>query len=113
MSLSSIRARVDAATPGPWEAHANCGYCGITKRDRDNTPIWRADGATFGDGVFTAHAKTDIPLLLKVAEAAKELDEWAVDAMGRGFGDPQPITLCGRARFDKLRAALAELEAAE
>ena len=66
LDLDAIRARADAATPGPW------GFCIPHNRDWPNPdPIF---GATPGDEVawtrrnadwnFIAHAREDIPALL-------------------------------------------------
>lgn len=76
--LAAIRARCEAATPGPWDAHANIGYCGIMA-DGDKRPLLRADTCTFADGAFIAHAREDVPALLdevaRLRAKARELDD--------------------------------------
>lgn len=68
-ALDDIRARVEAATPGPWkltdEAHAyylgSAGYAQVG---------WL-------DALFIAHARTDIPALLAAVDAVLALaDMW-------------------------------------
>ena len=61
--LDAIRARCDAATPGPWrlkglEIHGDSkpGRCGLL--------IYDEGGHDKKDARFIAHARTDIPALL-------------------------------------------------
>ena len=112
MSLSSIRARVKAATEGPWRRDDGSPRLVMAKKVRQiaSVGMW---GCVFSkvderNAEFIAHARADIPLLLKVAEAAKKLD---------GF-EPEDIDCeVWEADYQEavkvLRAALAELEAAE
>lgn len=94
MSLASIRARVEAATEGEWHAEEIVGEYHIV----DWYPFGDSIGEFYreGDAEFAAHAKHDIPLLLKVAEAAKAQLQ---------MRNPETVAA--------LRAALAELESSE
>lgn len=79
--LAAIRARVEAATKGPWKLG-----------DPDHPDLYTYDwpengegviasgdyGAFYGnlaDGEFCAHARTDVPKLLAIAEAAMALPD--------------------------------------
>jgi hypothetical protein len=67
MSLRTIKERVEAATPGPWTADEVWWVC---QPGEDGDII--VDGATPpepADAAFVAHARTDVPALLRVAEA--------------------------------------------
>jgi hypothetical protein len=102
MSLSSIRSRVEAATPGPWdwedpyrlEQPLEFGMV-VTYIDRFESKPSPADRT------FIAHARQDIPALLRVAEAAAAVLERSL----HGACEEE------RCPYYALRAALAELEA--
>ena len=81
MSLETIKERADAATPGPWAQSGNAarphwyvsnpevlvhGFGMVREPDTVKATVerWTADAA------FIAHARQDIPALLRVAEAA-------------------------------------------
>ena len=112
MSLDSIRARVEAATSEPWLAEEIAGAHHVMV------------GYPFGDtiGVFNeeddaelaAHARADIPLLLKVAEAAEGVCIICkLQGHGTSFRDCWYVSDGdGRCRC-RVGAALAELEAGE
>ena len=80
--LEAIRAREQAATPGPWESRRYRSSDGSPAAHIDVVPIEKGDlrptlpiawnGSVTGDNdmVFIAHSRADIPLLLAVAEAA-------------------------------------------
>ena len=66
-NIKAIRARCDAATPGPWrleglEIHGNAkpGRCGLL--------IYDEGGHDKKDARFIAHARADIPALLAYIE---------------------------------------------
>ena len=106
MSIESIRARVEAATPERWNAEEIVGeyHVMVGYPFGDTIGVFNEEG----DAELAAYARTDIPLLLKVAEAAKKLD---------GF-EPEDIDCeVWEADYQEavkvLRAALAELEAGE
>lgn len=90
MSIESIRARLEAATPGPWRAmhdheipdapHSLGEVWGslsesdyLLAHDGDPAPSGRADAD------FIVHAITDVELLLAVAEAARRLYAASLD----------------------------------
>ena len=103
MSLESIRDRVEACPQWNHEAEKGSDYWYVTISDSEQMVFSAQERAE-----FIAHARADIPLLLKVAEAAKKLD---------GF-EPEDIDCeVWEADYQEavkvLRAALAELEAAE
>ena len=131
MSLSSIRARVEAATKGPWAVRdrgeelvgrvldvVRPHVSGKSSRQPRAIILQWYDaevpigGRTSRDAEFIAHARTDIPLLLKVAEAARESIMWRGEVCPEWpemkHGDC--ISRCGNRR---VCAALAELEAGE
>lgn len=75
--LAEIKARCDAATPGPWYADGWAAW-----DDLENTFVELSD---FGaDAKFIAHARTDIPALVAEVERLQnenkhlkeELREW-------------------------------------
>lgn len=66
--LAAIRARCDAATPGPWRR-------GIGNQSRLTYSPHKDIIADAGpvNGTLIAHARADVPALLAVAEAAARL----------------------------------------
>ena len=88
--LAAMRARCEAATPGPWRCDERVGatavYTGefrscfmdwsqddfIAYRDRvrDGDGRWPDASQTEADFAFIAHARADMPALLAVVEAA-------------------------------------------
>lgn len=74
--LEAIEARAAAATPGPWR---QARYGGVETAD-GNTLIFQAhDLAQFveADEIFTAHARTDIPVL--IAEIRRLRDNFGTE----------------------------------
>jgi hypothetical protein len=120
MSIDSIRARVEVATDGPWKYDPRPPYAYVWGPDGDAVArVWggyfKSTDETFNDdddnAEFIAHARTDIPLLLKVAEAAKEQVMWEGQICPWFPGlKHEDCERCGNA---VLCAALAELETAE
>jgi hypothetical protein len=119
MSIESIRAREQAATPGPWTGYA-VGSEGahVTETKPSGRPNRLGRIARLydqpvkqatADADFIAHARQDIPAPLRVAEAAQSVAPFLV-AMHKALGDlyvnPRVI---GDA--ERLAAALAGLEA--
>ena len=112
MSLDSIRARVEAATEGPWEVCdaeqtvrvVDGHHSGEIMYDRsmESGDDWAE--AYRVDAEFLAHAHTDISLLLKVAEAAKNRVKCVY---------PYKASECKGCPDSALCRAIAELEAAE
>lgn len=91
--LDAIRARVEAATPGPWFAWSR-GVGWLIGLDPDANQCipggFRTDIAREADAEFIAHARTDVPALL--AEVEQLRAQWdAVLALHRpdgGVGGP-------------------------
>ena len=83
--LRAIRARVDAATEGPWEAFGttvgaftgpgDCGGCsGLLSPEHEPSCYWsEIAGASEPDAEFIAASRTDLPALLAAVEAVMEL----------------------------------------
>lgn len=77
MTLEEIAARADAATPGPWEfkdtskkdwySYEVNGPERFDSNGNDGNFIHRT--THFDDANFIAHARTDIPKLLKIIRA--------------------------------------------
>jgi hypothetical protein len=85
--LKAIRARAEAATPGPWRFQAyvsdpgrpeEFGIAGASEIDGCPTLV-SGDGFLFEekDARFVAHARTDVPALLAALEAAQALNREA------------------------------------
>lgn len=70
--LEAIRARKDAATPGPWDAPLLGGVW-----TDDDGGGWITTDAEDANAEFIAHARTDIPDLL---EAIDRLRSMLIDA---------------------------------
>lgn len=79
IDIDAIRARAEAATPGPWEWNTERfkgGWSGITGKDNaeilfpnhcndgDDGYAWFEDFPNDADAAFIAHAREDIPALL-------------------------------------------------
>lgn len=70
--LGEVRARADAATPGPWLSYR----CGEYVYVEQGEGIHQTVPTTKLDNNFIAHARTDVPLLLAIIEEqAKALEE--------------------------------------
>lgn len=113
--LDEIRARLEAATPGPWEAyHARFP-------NAYGEGFWRVDGPhergyeggfERADADLIAHAPEDLRLLLAVAEAAKDVCRPPNACACVGPPGACACLLRGQADLERLRAALDALEAA-
>lgn len=79
--INEIRARCDAATPGPWrmihesENYYHRPYCTVP-RDGNNNSVCqsfatRENKSLVANGIFIAHARQDIPWLLGELEKAQ------------------------------------------
>jgi hypothetical protein len=88
MSIESVRKRLEAATPTEWRAASGRGKLSVVGTIDKNghsyaLAVFSAVPATHraADADLTAHAPTDLAVLLAVAEAAKEyalaIGEWA------------------------------------
>ena len=122
--IAEIRARLEAATPGPWEAvkwedydHMN-GY--VETWDVEG-PDHDGDGNGQQDAEFIAHARDDVPFLLaeieRLSTALAERDAFwvsrlqaddAVEAIAAEFASGYPIH-----NWDRKRAKTALTAAAQ
>ena len=113
MSIESSKARVEAAKSGPWEWVVDSGDVHLTSAGEvmeghvltvHICPAcfekgWPCLGGLPGDQAFIAHARQDVPALLAVAEAARDV---MVHVEHEECDAPWCVSL---------RAALAALEA--
>jgi len=88
-TLDEMRARVDAATPGPWTTYRHAYGVGIETGDPDDgiqlfIETW---GLTYPeheeDAEFIAHAREDMPRLLDALDAAEAEVERLRDQLQR------------------------------
>lgn len=88
--LAAIWAVTDAATEGPWRAEPNTGagrvwvQIGRQRHDADCEPLFRVRGGPSyeqraADAAFIVEARSAMPRLLKVAEAALKLHAGSVN----------------------------------
>ena len=80
--LAEIEARAEAATPGPWDFDDTCEYGPTISRDPGGSdPEMIIDDVLsirrVPDAEFTAHARTDIPYLVRLLTAALTVVETA------------------------------------
>jgi hypothetical protein len=78
LDLEAIKARADAATPGPWFTEYGYKLAKVMTKTakghgrvmlaQDWIPRQGVDGPLQDDAEFIAHARTDIPLLLAEVE---------------------------------------------
>lgn len=76
--LMEVQKRVEAATPGPWtsfiEGRDHLGGESIIRMSMDDSiDDLFLNGASIADREFIAHAREDIPLLLRDIERLKKL----------------------------------------
>lgn len=94
--LEEIKARADAATPGPWEFEPQ----EVEEDDEPCTGAWvpKACPFTYGDGLyymddanaeFVANARQDVPDLLAEVERLKSQYDELVDALCRKSWAPR------------------------
>lgn len=88
--LAAIRARAEAATPGPWTLYDQDAGTELAGRfgriaipDSMHSVAWPANAK------FIAHARTDVPRLLAAVDAVLALCDEA-DSRGRGV-DPDEL----------------------
>lgn len=123
--LSEIRARCDAATPGPWDIGgirknliqtANAPFCEVCTV-RGGSSFQEIDGQQKSNAAFIAHAREDIPYLLSEIERLKQankISEDAWDGCALDAAEAQIAVLTARAEKaeaerDTYRAALEAL----
>lgn len=79
MSSESVKARLEAATPGQWRADE--GACCVGTDEADIAEgIGRHPYAARGDADLIAHAPTDLAAALKVIEAAQRVSTFLVES---------------------------------
>lgn len=74
-AISKLRALCEAATPGPWTTLEDEYEEGVVRDSAGHDIIAETmlSGGSHDDARFIAAARTALPLLLEVAEAASEL----------------------------------------
>lgn len=113
--LQAIKARAEAATPGPWRVDAGSearylraeGESGALMSDTQYYP-WTPDAE--GDWQFIAHARTDVPDLVAEVERLRVLaaeSATTIEALIRECGGADPED---RATLEKLKAIRTEDE---
>ncbi|MDL2257566.1 hypothetical protein LJC42_00205 [Eubacteriales bacterium OttesenSCG-928-K08] len=76
--IDEIRARCDAATPGPWVWPGGGGPAKNIIGNKDNRPVIVLSRCKEADAEFMAHSREDIPYLLgKIEHLQKEIDRYA------------------------------------
>lgn len=74
--VAAIRARAEAATPGPWATDANCDFVGSFATNQHICET-AGHGAFAHDMIFIAACRKDIPALLSDRDALlAERDSW-------------------------------------
>lgn len=106
--LDEIAARLEAATPGPWEAYGttvaamtgpgDCGGCsGLPSPEHEPSCLWsEIAGADEPDAELIAHAPADLSSLLAVVREVAGLHRPVPDGLGdtgTGYGTVSPA--CG------------------
>lgn len=118
MSIETIKARAEAAKPGPWEWIVDSGSVVLAGSGEATeghvltvhicAACWNRQqpcmGGLPGDQAFIAHSRQDIPALLRAVQA--------LDAARRlGHIEDDGLSQCPCRVHAEARAALAELEA--
>jgi hypothetical protein len=107
LDLDAIRARVDAATEGPWTADALAGDLDAPSGYRVAEVLAWSDP----DAEFIAHARTDVPALLAEVERLQARVESAnVEAATANASADEHFSsrLKAESERDEARAALAD-----
>lgn len=97
-TLKEIRDRLNAATPGPWEATANGRVLGPPRPQHANERDIADTALQGGDAEFIAHAPEDMSCLLDALEAVQAVHE-PIDAVmysGEQAHKVQVCTGCGQ-----------------
>lgn len=115
VDLDAINTRVEAATPGPWEALSvpgdragSMGHCIVEMGDREV----RLDGVpgVWFDADFIAHARTDVPDLAAQVRALRRI---ATGEIKHRYTYGCPDALDGHDKRDPLCAACKVLAATD
>lgn len=111
-ALDAMRAREDAATPGPWALDVYAGEVGVKGGNRGPVPmVFPHSLYTLPDDArFIARARQDMPALLTVAEAVASVGPLVVarDEVGQVMS----VTVRGD-EWEAVTRALAALAAEE
>jgi len=79
VNLDEIKARCEAATPGPWKKNqATIHGCDLQAGTHCISFLGFANGAD-ADAEFVAHSRTDIPALLAYIERLEKEKAWLID----------------------------------
>ncbi len=101
LNLEAIKARAEAATPGPWAVPvANVFRVVCPGAEHHNPPMglcppypWRviAEPSVYdpsaADAEFIAHARTDVPALVAEVERLRGAANWLLEQVGRDGPD--------------------------
>ena len=113
--IAAIKARADAATPGPWhDEHTDpwgCVLSGdygwIAPRGWPQYDVDTEQGKA--DAEFIAHARTDVPALLAALDAAQQREaEFHATLAADGF---VAVTTAEHDELERLRAQVADMQA--
>ncbi len=83
--FAEIRARCEAATPGPWQAHHRHVHCSPSDDEQSGLglevtgppePTLRGMYACAADANFIAHSRADVPALLAYIAELEEAARW-------------------------------------
>ena len=97
--LAEVKARCEAATPGPWLVGKKAGLPGFNLYQESGADV-TSPGASLSaeDASLVAHAREDVPRLLTLVERLSEYAAHAYDcAVFGGFGRPKAPCDCGLA----------------
>ena len=78
MNLSDLKKLCEAATPGPWSPRPSTVQIGFQTKGSAHSPLIESGNVVrqvYVDAEFIAAARTHLPLLIEVAEAAKSYFE--------------------------------------
>lgn len=114
--LDAIKARLEAATPGPWNKFGQTRHV-YSELPEGTLGGFLAEAINANDANLIAHAPADLAALLRVAEAARLALNWTrhgatctvYDANGNYDPDGQPCN-CGINAIAHALAALDEPE---
>ena len=103
--LDALKARLAAATPGPWKSGGDEVYSGFASTYAVIGSIYESTGRQDENANFIAHSPADLAHAVEVIEAATLPRNALIDgAVGRFIGRWIAIP---EQDFDALRAALA------
>jgi hypothetical protein len=116
LDLAAIRARCDAATPGPWHIWRDLDYrgyytvgdaAGVLTPERPETDECNPTAHVYiePDAEFIARAREDIPALLAALDAAQA----QLDLLGKSYEQVADERVEYAARLDAVRTVLDRL----